>query len=79
MLEKRVSIFGDGKHAVGNSFTIADFRIYSIMTHLASGFMEKSNGLDGKIDFSIYTQFTNLLSIYKNVEEDPKTKEWYKK
>jgi glutathione S-transferase len=76
-LEKRVAKFGDGKHAVGNSFTVADFRFFAVMRYLTLGYIEKSNGLQGKIEASIFDSFPTINSIFKNVGENPKVKEWY--
>jgi glutathione S-transferase len=78
-LEKRVAKFGDGKHAVGNTLTVADLHLYSLMVYLASGIIEKSNGLEGKVEFSFYDSFPTLLAIFKNVDENPKIKEFYKR
>ena len=78
-IEKRVALFGDGKHSVGNSFTVADFHLYSLMVYLTSGIIEQYNKLEGKIDFSIFNSYPTLLSIFKNVNENPKVQEWNKK
>ena len=46
------------------------------MAYLTSGIIEKFNGYEKQIPFSTFNAFPTLLSFFKNIDENPKVKEW---
>ena len=71
-LEKRVSKFGDKNFAVGDSITIADFKIASFAHRMTCGAMDH-------VPTTVLDQFPHLISIRDQVLQHEKIKEWFEK
>lgn len=71
-LEKRLELFGDASHAVGDQLTVADLVITCTVNSVQCGIMDY-------VPVDVLDAYPRINAIHKAVMENPKVVEWYKK
>lgn len=71
-LEKRVEVFGDGPFVVGDSVTIADLALVSLVNTFKCGVLDF-------VETDVVDGYTRMMRSYCAVMEMPQVREWYKK